>query len=162
MILHAIFIGIIATCFMDLIAIVQRRLFDIPSLNYAMVGRWLGHIPKGRFIHRPTIGQSSSIPGESILGWTAHYVIGILFAAIFIVISDHQWTTMLGPIWPIMFGAVTVVVPFLLLQPGMGAGIAAHRTPSPWSARARSLMAHVTFGIGLWLGDLLLAQAGGN
>ncbi len=162
MILHAIFIGIIATGFMDLIAIVQRRLFDIPSLNYAMVGRWLGHIANGRLIHRPTIGQSSRISGESILGWMAHYVIGILFAAIFLSISDHQWTTMLGPIWPIMFGAITVAAPFLLLQPGMGAGIAARKTPSPWTARARSLAAHVTFGIGLWLGYLLLAQVGGS
>ncbi|WP_407946587.1 DUF2938 family protein [Photorhabdus asymbiotica] len=28
---------------MDLWAIVQKRLFNIPSLNYQLVGRWLGH-----------------------------------------------------------------------------------------------------------------------
>lgn len=43
----AIFVGVVATVAMDLAAFAQRRLFGIPSLKYAMVGRWLGHIPRG-------------------------------------------------------------------------------------------------------------------
>lgn len=131
MILNTILLGIIATAVMDLAAFAQHRLLGIPSLNYAMVGRWLGHFPRGRLIHRP-IGQSPRIPGEAVLGWAAQYLIGILFAAAFCNIAGEGWARSLGPIRPLVFGLATVAAPFLLLQPGMGAGIAARRTPSPW------------------------------
>lgn len=156
MMVEAIFIGIVATGFMDLIAAAQWRLFQVPSLNYAMVGRWLSHIPKGRLIHR-AIGQSPPVGGEAELGWIAHYLTGILFAAGFLHFADMGSVQMPGPVGPVLFGAATVVAPFLLLQPALGAGIAARRTPSPWIARTRSLFAHTMFGLGLWIGGLLLA-----
>lgn len=155
MIMNAIVIGIIATAFMDLIALGQRRLFGIPSLNYAMVGRWIGHLPRGRVIHR-AIGHSPAIPREAVIGWMAHYLIGILFASVFLSLPGQTG----HPLCPVLFGAVTVAVPFFILQPCMGAGIAARRTPSPWTARARSICAHVSFGIGLWLGTTLWAWSG--
>lgn len=154
MICKAIFIGVVATVFMDLVAMARRRLFGTPSLDYALLGRWVGHLPKRRLIHRP-IGQSPAIPGEKALGWAAHYLTGILFGAVFLSVAD----TPAGPVAPILFGAATVLAPFLLLQPGMGAGLAARRMPSPWRARARSLLTHVTFGLGLWIGILLLGGA---
>ena len=51
--LHAIFIGITATLFMDLVALGQLKVLGIPSLNYTLMGRWIYYIPKGRWIHRP-------------------------------------------------------------------------------------------------------------
>jgi hypothetical protein len=44
-----------------------------------------------------------------------------------------------------------VAAPFLLLQPALGAGIAASRTPRPNVARRRSLVTHLVFGLGLYL-----------
>lgn len=157
MIIHALILGIIATIAMDLIAIFQKRAFGIPSLNYAMVGRWLGHIPKGRVIHRP-ITQSAPIAAEAAIGWAAHYLIGVGFAAVYLGSRTAVGSTGLGPMAPILFGAATVAAPFFLLQPALGAGIAARRTPNPWIARMRSLIAHITFGIGLWIGTLILSQ----
>ena len=49
-----------------------------------------------------------------------------------------------------MVGIGSVAAPFLLMQPGMGAGIAASRTPRPAVARVRSLITHAVFGIGLY------------
>ena len=48
-------------------------------------------------------------------------------------------------------GIGTVVAPFLLMQPCMGAGIAASRTPYPASVRLHSLITHGVFGLGLYL-----------
>jgi hypothetical protein len=52
-----------------------------------------------------------------------------------------------------------VAAPFLVLQPGMGAGIAASRTPRPAAARFQSVITHAIFGLGLyaagWLTNLL-------
>ncbi|MCY1457414.1 hypothetical protein D9M71_747140 [compost metagenome] len=62
----------------------------------------------------------------------------------------------------LLFGLASLAAPFFILQPGMGAGIAASRTPRPNTARLRSLMAHTVFGIGLylaaWGSTLLLAR----
>ena len=155
MIYQAIFIGIVATAVMDLIAVAQSRLFAIPSLDYAMVGRWIGHLPQGRLRH-PSIKDSAAIEGEAVIGWAAHYLIGILFAAIYLELPEAKAQLAHGPLAPVLFGLATVAAPFLLLQPAMGAGIAARRLPFPWAARRRSLFAHGVFGVGLWIGYLLL------
>ncbi|MFG3756907.1 DUF2938 family protein, partial [Klebsiella pneumoniae] len=44
----AIAIGAGATAVMDLWALLQRQLLGIPALDYRLVGRWLGHLTKGR------------------------------------------------------------------------------------------------------------------
>ena len=50
---------------------------------------------------------------------------------------------------------LTVVAPFFILQPAMGAGIAASRAPHPNAARLRSILTHTVYGIGLYLSALL-------
>jgi len=42
-------------------------------------------------------------------------------------------------------------VPYLIMQPSFGLGIAASKAPEPTSARLRSLMAHTAFGVGLYV-----------
>jgi hypothetical protein len=51
----------------------------------------------------------------------------------------------------VMFGIVSVLVPYLIMQPSFGLGIAASKAPEPTSARLRSLMAHTAFGVGLYV-----------
>ena len=46
---------------------------------------------------------------------------------------------------------------WFILQPGMGAGIAASKRPNPWTVRGLNFANHTVFGIGLWLGALLVA-----
>lgn len=151
--LAAVLLGLGATAFMDTVALLKRRLLGIPSLDYAMVGRWLGHMPGGTFIHRP-IGNSSRVAGEAPLGWAAHYLIGVAFAWIFLLMVGPDWLHRPTLLPAITFGVVTVLAPFLVLQPGMGAGLAARRTPRPNSARLRSLFAHASFGFGLWVSGI--------
>lgn len=154
-IFSALFIGIGATVVMDLGTLVQKHLLRFQTLDYAMAGRWLGHAAHGRFIHRP-IMASPPVHGERLIGWSAHYLTGILFAALFVSAVGRSW--MENPsLWPgLAFGALTLAAPFLILQPGMGAGLAARRTPAPNTARLKSLATHLTFGAGLWLSALCL------
>lgn len=157
LILNALFIGAGATAVMDLSALAQKRLLSLQSLDYALAGRWLGHAVRGRFIHRP-IMASPPVRGERLIGWSAHYLTGILFAAVFLAAAGGGWIK--DPsLWPALaFGVLTLAAPFLILQPGMGAGLAARRTPAPNKARLKSLATHLTFGAGLWLSALCLAQ----
>jgi hypothetical protein len=45
------------------------------------------------------------------------------------------------------------------MQPAMGAGIAASRTPNPSAARLRNLATHTVYGIGLYLSAVVLSLA---
>lgn len=42
------------------------------------------------------------------------------------------------------------MVPFLIMQPGMGAGLAGSRTAKPAATRLQSLLTHTVFGLGLY------------
>lgn len=147
--LFTLIIGIGATATMDLWAIARKSLLGIAPPNYALVGRWLAHMTRGRFRH-DAIAASSPMRSEGVVGWTAHYLIGIAFAALLIGIWGPAWAQhpTLGP--ALLVGIGTVAAPFLLMQPGMGAGIAAARTPHPAAARLQSLITHAVFGVGLY------------
>ncbi|HUH10314.1 MAG TPA: DUF2938 domain-containing protein [Brevundimonas sp.] len=155
-VMRATLIGVGATVVMDLWAIVLKRVFGTPSLNYAMVGRWIGHLHRGRFTHAG-IAQSAPVRGERIIGWSAHYAIGVIFAAGLLAIWGLDWAHHPTMAPALIVGVATVAAPFLILQPCMGAGIAASKTPQPNTARRRSLMAHTAFGVGLYVSALLFA-----
>jgi Protein of unknown function (DUF2938) len=62
----------------------------------------------------------------------------------------------LGP--AISVGLLTVVAPFLVMQPCMGFGIAASKAQGPNVMRLRSLVTHLIFGVGLYGSAWALAQ----
>jgi len=146
---NAIATGIGATAFMDLAALVRRHVFGTPSADYALVGRWLAYMPRGRFIHRP-IAASPSMRGEGAIGWMAHYGTGIVFACVLLIAAGEGWPQHPTILPALAVGIGSVAAPFLLMQPGMGLGIAARRTAHPGAARLRSLVTHLLFGIGLY------------
>jgi hypothetical protein len=152
-------IGIGATIAMDLWTILLKRGFGARTLDYALVGRWLGHMPAGRFVHR-SILTAAPIPGERLIGWTAHYAIGIAFAGLLVILFGEGWISRpsLGP--ALLVGIGTIVVPFFIMQPAFGFGVAASKAPRPWIARLQSLATHTVFGLGLFGSALLLASAG--
>jgi len=154
--LCAIAIGLGATLLMDGWAILRRQLLGVPSLDYALIGRWIGHMPRGHFRHA-AIGKAAPVPGERVLGWMVHYLTGILFALTLIALTGSAWLCRPSPLPAIAFGVVTVVMPFLLMQPAFGLGIAAARTTNPAKARLHSLLTHGIFGLGLYLSALLQA-----
>jgi Protein of unknown function (DUF2938) len=152
----ALLIGGGATLFMDFWAALQKRLLGIPSLNYALVGRWIGHLWLGRFSHE-NIAAARPTRGETALGWFAHYAIGVVFAAMLLAVWGIEWARNPTPGPALLVGVATVAAPLFILQPAMGAGIAARKTPRPNVSRFRSLVAHVSFGIGLYLAALSVA-----
>jgi hypothetical protein len=142
-------IGIGATIGMDIWALLLHRIFGIQPLNYGLVGRWLIYMPKGLFRHK-NIGAVKPVKAELIVGWTAHYFIGIVFAAAMIMSNGSGWLIEPSIMPAILFGLVTVGFPFFIMQPCMGLGIAASKTPQPNLARFRSLLTHFIFGLGLY------------
>ncbi len=148
--------GVAGTAAMDVWAVVLNRAAGLPMPNWAMPGRWLGHVLRGKVFH-DAIGDAAPVPGELALGWALHYGVGILYGLVFALFAGAAWLgapTFL-PVW--IFALVTISAGWFLLQPGMGLGWAASKTPNPWKVRALGLMAHTWFGTGMWLGALALA-----
>ena len=157
LITFSLIIGIGATLIMDIYAIIIKRLFNIPSLDFRIVGRWIGHFKNGVFSHK-NILQAETIRYERAIGWLAHYLIGISFAFLLLLIWGTEWACK-PTFWPaITIGLLTTIAPFFLMQPAFGFGIAASKTPNPNLARFRSLKAHAIYGIGLYVAALLLSM----
>jgi len=146
----AVVIGLGATLFIDLWALFLKRAFGTPSANYCLVGRWFRHMPEGRFMHA-NIANSTQKSFECAVGWIAHYVIGVIYGLVLVALASVDWLTRPTFLPALLFGVGTVLIPFLVMQPSFGLGIAASRTPNPTQARLRSLMAHTAFGVGLYV-----------
>lgn len=147
----AVVIGAGATAFMDLTSIVRAKL-GAPFPDYGLVGRWLAHAARGRVVH-DAVAKSPAVKGEALIGWSAHYVIGVGYAALLLLaFPDWAAAPTLAP--AMLVGVATVLAPFLIMQPGMGAGFFASRTPDPNTARLRSLISHALFGLGLYAAGL--------
>lgn len=156
-VIYAVLIGVGATILMDVWALTIRRVFGTASLDYALVGRWLGHMPAGRFMHA-RIGAASPIPGERLIGWSAHYAIGVVFAGVLLAACGLDWARQPSLGSALAFGVLTVAAPFFIMQPSLGLGFAASKTPKPNVARVRSLATHTIFGVGLYGSAWLLTR----
>jgi hypothetical protein len=157
-VLNAVLIGAGATALLDLYGVVRALLTGAAMPDYAPVGRWIAHMPRGRFVHA-AIGKAAPVKGERLIGWSAHYLIGIAFAGVLLAVWPG-WAQRPTLLPALIVGIGSVAAPFLLMQPGLGLGIAASRTPDPAAARRRSLMTHTVFGIGLYAAGWLLRALG--
>ena len=53
-------------------------------------------------------------------------------------------------------GLCTVAFPLFVMQPAMGMGVAASRTPAPLKNCMRSMTNHTVFGLGLYLSAVVI------
>ena len=149
------FIGIGATAIMDLWLFVQKRL-GARTLSFAYIGRWAGHLLRGRFAHA-AIAQAPPIPGELAWGWLTHYSVGVAFAGVLVAIQGLDWARSPSLLPAVAVGIGTVVLPLFVMQPAMGAGVASSRTPTPVKNCVRSLANHTVFGLGLYFSAVVVA-----
>ena len=149
-------VGIAATLVMDVWGLVQRRLFKVRTLDYSLVGRWIGHMAEGRFRHSH-IAAVAPVRHERLIGWFVHYATGVGFAAALLALGGTDWASRPTPFLALTVGMATLAAPFAIMQPALGFGVAGSHLPSPWKARGRSLGTHLVFGGGLYLAALALA-----
>ena len=95
---RGVLIGVGGAALMDAWALFSRHAFNIQGLDYAMLGRWIGHFSRRRFFHE-RIASADPVRGERPLGWVAHYSIGIAFAFLLLAIWGLDWARS-PTIWP--------------------------------------------------------------
>jgi hypothetical protein len=153
--MRIVLIGAGATLVMDLWALLLRQL-GIPSLDFALLGRWIGHFPDGQWSH-PSIGKANPVRAERLIGWCAHYSIGIGIAALLLSTYGLNWARSPSLLPALAAGVVTVIAPLLVLQPALGAGIASSKTARPFFNAMKSVATHTVYGFGLYLSALASA-----
>jgi len=140
---QAILVGSGATALTDLWSLARRRLLGVSLPDFGLVGRWLAHMRSGQFRHA-SIATAPHVGGERLIGWVAHYGIGIAFAALLLGLYGPGWIRQPRLLPALLVGIGTVAAPLLLMLPGMGVSFTARRA-------AHSLLTHTVFGIGLYL-----------
>jgi hypothetical protein len=152
----AVAVGLGATLIMDSWSIYLKGAFNVPLPNYCFVGRWLCYMPEGIFTHI-SIAKSPEKSAECIVGWVAHYATGVVFALALVLLASPGWLREPTLLPALVFGLATVAIPFCVMQPSFGLGIAASKTANPAEAQVRSLMNHAVFGVGLYVSALAIS-----
>ncbi len=148
----AIIAGGIAGCLaMD---IWQRLLYlstGNPPSNWAIVGRWFTYALRRFNPIQADIENKPSLSFELALGWAVHYAVGCGYAVIYLVMMQVGWLG-ISFIDGVIFGALSVVVPWFFFLPAMGKGMMGRLTPVPAKTCLLAFLTHVIFGVGIVLG----------
>jgi len=153
-ILEIIVVGVVATLALDVWQQIYRLAFGMPITDWAIIGRWAAYVPEGQFVHED-IGKAAPVANELALGWIVHYVVGIGYAIVYLGL---MWFVFASPpdfISAIVFGAISVGVTWFVMEPILGAGVMASKTPKPPAVMAHDFTSHLSFGFGLFLGGVI-------
>jgi hypothetical protein len=153
-----VFMGVVATLFMDLLAVRLTKMKIIrPPIRPEAVGRWILYMFKGKFIHKD-IHKTPALNYEKSAALFSHYLIGIALAGVYLLL---EWAkpTLYNQMWmPLLFGLATVLLPWLWLYPSMGLGFIASKSPRKSPYIVTSLVNHTNFGLGLTIWLVLLRR----
>lgn len=150
-VLEAAIIGVIATAIADLWQQLLKHWAGLPIANWKLIGRWVGGMPRGIFVYH-SIADAVPVQCETTIGWIFHYAVGVTYAGLYLAIVrlwagiDPNLTTAL------MFGTITLAVPWLVMQPALGFGIMARRLPNRLAVMEVTVNTHPMFGVGLYVG----------
>jgi hypothetical protein len=119
-----------------------------------------GRLSRGVFAHQ-SITMAASVRGEAAIGWAFHYSVGIAWAALYVAITKLGFGS--GPtfISALAVSLALLVAPWFIMQPALGLGFMAARTPKPAAVLAVNVSVHTVFGVGLYLGAIGWAWAVG-
>ena len=148
---EACLMGIFATLIMDILSVIFAKLKIIhPMIGSQIVGRWTLYMLRGKFIHKD-INKTQTLGNEKSAAIISHYLIGIVLAGLYIFIElkdpvfrDNSWMALI-------FGLLTVLLPWLWLYPSIGIGFLAFKTTRKSPYIITSLVNHINFGLGLIL-----------
>lgn len=155
-VVRAVLTGIGGTIALDLWALVLARGFKVAGTNWALVGRWIGNMPYGRYVHESMM-QARPIRGEAAIGWTFHYMVGAGYGLLLLLGWGDGWFEAPTLLPPMILAWLLLVLPYFIMMPGMGSGVAGARTPKPWVTRLKSAIGHSIFGLGLYATATVLA-----
>ena len=144
-IFHVVIIGIASCVVMDLWQRLLKLLYSINPSDWSVVGRWFVLVVSDRQIYNPTIDQVAPIKNELMIGWIVHYSVAILYSIFFYILLEYGICSA-SLINGIIFGLISVVVPWFFFMPVLGKGFLGMKTPSPLMACSLAVGSHIAIG----------------
>ena len=153
-----VIVGILATVTMDTVAVIALRLGIAGRAPRRtgpdLIGRWMGYLLRGKFRHTDIL-QTPPLRGELVLGFAAHYSIGIVLTLLYVglLVVAHATPTALSAV---LYGTATTALPWFLMFPSQGMGWLGWDAPGDAHLVRASLFNHIIFGLGiaLWMAVL--------
>ena len=133
----------------DLWQLIFHKLFGLPPTNWRFVGRWLLVLLRERVAFNTSLASTPAIEGEAAAGWLLHYVVGGVYVLIYFVLWQHLNVLTPTLVDGLLFGVVSVVVPWFFFMPALGAGVLARNTPRPLLSCTAALATHSVFGLAI-------------
>ena len=144
-IFHIVIIGIVSCVVMDVWQRLLKLLYSINPSDWGIVGRWFVLVLSEGKIYNPTIDQVAPIKNELMIGWIVHYSVAILYSIFFYILLEYGICTA-SLINGIIFGLISVVVPWFFFMPVLGKGFLGMKTPSPLMACSLAVGSHIAIG----------------
>ena len=144
-IFHIIIIGIVSCLAMDMWQRLLKLLYDINPSDWGVVGRWFVLVVFRGKIYNPTIDEEVPIKNELMIGWIVHYSVAILYSVFFFILLKYEIcgaSLMNG----IIFGLISVIIPWFFFMPVLGKGFLGIKTPSPFLACSLAVGSHIAIG----------------
>ena len=144
-IFHIVIIGIVSCLAMDMWQRLLKLLYDINPSDWGVVGRWFVLVVFRGKIYNPTIDEEVSIKNELMIGWIVHYSVAILYSVFFFILLKYEIcgaSLMNG----IIFGLISVIIPWFFFMPVLGKGFLGIKTPSPFLACSLAVGSHIAIG----------------
>jgi hypothetical protein len=154
-VLEMVVSGVVATIFLDLWQRLLQAITGWPAANWSLVGRWFVHAFRGKFFHAAIADQPEE-PHELAIGWIGHYATGIVYGFVYVPLMREVFGVEPSLLNGLVFGAISVVVPWFFFMPAMGSGVLGRNTPNPPRACFQSLASHTSFGLGLAVGAMVV------
>ena len=144
-IFHIIIIGIVSCLAMDMWQRLLKLLYDINPSDWGVVGRWFVLVVFRGKIYNPTIDEEVPIKNELMIGWIVHYSVAILYSVFFFILLKYE-ICVASLMNGIIFGLISVIIPWFFFMPVLGKGFLGIKTPSPFLACSLAVGSHIAIG----------------
>ena len=144
--------GIVCCIAMDVWQRILFLTFNIPPTNWSITGRWFVMLISKKIIFNQNLDHENPVRYELQIGWAFHYWVAIIygFAYYFLVaVFDILDTSILSGL---IFGLISVIVPWFFYLPVTGKGFMGNKTPNPTLTILLSTSSHVVVGVFLAIG----------
>ena len=144
-----LFSGIFSCLIMDGWQQILRLVFGLPSSNWGVVGRWSMYVCTSGKVYHPSIDLTDSIKNEVLVGWIVHYLVALMYAISFWFLVEYFHILSRTILDGLIFGAISVAIPWIFFMPCLGKGFFASQTPNPILACSLALVSHSVLGVAL-------------
>lgn len=147
--------GVIATVFFDTFQIAILFSYGANKSNWTLIGRYFIGVLKMRLFQKD-ISNEPEEKFELIFGYAVHYIIGIIFGIIYVIINFIFFDSPSFYL-AVTIGLTTVLFGWCIIMPfALNIGFFASKIEDQKKILVQNLLAHYIFGTGLFFGLLIV------